>query len=147
MQVPGLKGEVYLHITLGRRREFGWDGYARLFNPGGEYKASTRMGTWCEVPTICKWGMHGSKSSLFAPPRAGNWISVVRIWGDVNTWAGDDKVVGRRRKYVATRQIKTANSAKMLWRLSNTSNGVAIAQWVLEKPYNGIIAAGYTRKG
>ena len=143
MKVSGIRGEVYLHITEDRERSFGWDRKKRRFEPGKEYKAiKNQRNRWSGHPITCGWGMHGSKNTLFFCPKLWSWVSVVRIWGDVDDH-DPDKVAGRRRKYIATRQIKTVNSQRMLKNLSCEGEGTKIAQWVLAKPYNGIIAAGY----
>lgn len=148
MKVPGIRGEVYLHITAANQRSFGWDEKSRRFEPGGEYKASSDPANpWNGIPTVCSWGMHGSTMDLFFYPFIGNWVSVVRIWGNVDN-SHVYKVVGLRRKYVATRQIKATSSSRRLIEWSERCDGVAIAEWVLAKPYKGIIAAGYhPRKG
>lgn len=149
MQVPGIRGEVYLHITETNERKFGqFTNSIRRFEPGGEYKASSvPTNPWDGIPTVCRWGMHGSTMNLFSYPFVGHWVSVVRIWGNVDN-SGVYKVAGLRRKYVATRQIKTTNSSLVLFDWSIDNRGVDIAEWVLAKPYKGIIAAGYhPRKG
>lgn len=146
MKHPAFRGEVYIHVLPPSRRLM--DG--RYVEEGKEYKASIRffrvmLKNFCyegseldpSEPEECFYGMHGLDTDWYPRnwinngrdmaglPLKGNWVCVVRIFGNVTRC--EDKVVGLRRKVIAMRCVSNHATALDLMRTPMTG----VVDWVL----------------
>lgn len=136
MKIDGVKGELYFHILKSSRRLRYGDG--REVVPGKELKAKkTYRWDWA-TPELCYFGMHASKSlgeaSDYMSIHIGAWICIVRV--NDHVVYGENKLVGLRRKVVAMRQVKTANSLDHLYRICR--NNKRVYDWVMANPWDGV---------
>lgn len=136
MKIDGVKGELYFHILKSSRRLRYGD--SRVVVPGKELKAKKTYRYDCATPELCCFGMHASKSlgeaSDYMSIYIGNWICIVRV--NDHVVYGEDKLAGLRRKVVAMRQVKTANSANYLYRIAH--DGQRVYDWVMANPWDGV---------
>lgn len=149
MKHPAFRGEVYIHVLPPSRRLI--DG--RYVEEGKEYKASIRFARaqlkdCCyedfefdpfdpSEPEECFYGMHGLDTDWYPHdwinngqettglPLKGNWVCVVRIFGNVVRC--EDKVVGLRRKVIAMRRVSNHATAFDLMRTTM----IGVVNWVL----------------
>lgn len=136
MKIDGVKGELYFHILKSSRRlRYGDD---REVVPGKELKAKKTNRYDYATPELCCFGMHASKSlgaaSYYMSIYIGNWICIVRV--NDHVVYGEDKLAGLRRKVVAMRQVKTANSRDHLYRIYR--NNKRVYDWVMANPWDGV---------
>jgi len=125
----------------------------RYVEEGKEYKASIRfarkLGSFRyedsyedseldpSEPEECLYGMHGLDTDWYPHewinngqemtglPLKGNWVCVVRIFGNVTRC--EDKVVGLRRKVIAMRRVSNHATALDLMRTTM----IGVVNWVL----------------
>lgn len=153
MKFKDIKGKTFFHALYCNRKIT--DG--RTVEPGQDLKASIRYLKSVhspqraaefldEGPKICIWGMHAchrpGETNCYMYWQAGTYLCLVRLYC-IND-EEREKTVGFRRKVIAMRRFNRSREADELHNRclrSTTERAREIAgDWILAKPYKGIIS-------
>lgn len=148
MKAKQFNGEIYFHV-LGPDRRLR-DG--RVVEPGHTYHAlQSRNYRRFTKPMHCSFGMHASHGLWYAA-YTNEWVCLVRLWEKLDYPKYSSKGVAMRRHVIAMRQNKYKKSIVDKFELLpprgyqdgfatyGGSNLQKVVDWVLEKPYKGIVS-------
>lgn len=148
MKAKQFNGEIYFHVLDPDR----WIRDGRVVEPGHTYHALQSGNLWgYSKPTHCSFGMHASHG-LWLAADTYDWVCLVRLWEKLDYPKDYSKGVAMRRHVIAMRQnhYKSSIADKFQLSLSRgykdgfcTYGGInlqKVVDWVLERPYKGIVS-------